>query len=246
MSKSELVIMENLDNGSQINFAYGWILGQYTKRSGTSPSSVHYDGRRIYFTEDTSQTFNINDLQFIVALSEIIEESYFPITLENEERVNILIEKDWELKTAARLFAKLPDSESFQLKDDKLYIDGEEKDIIAECKVYQMRDGSYTYGIESSLSLLREIAISKKAKAGCRMRSLPHFLSTLDIEGLVALRFSTRNMTFFESADFALKSEKVSREPVSIVSSCKIEPEVNDSTGIIESYIVTCKLEKAK
>lgn len=251
MSKPELVIIEKSDDGSKIKFEYDGIQGQYIECSGDLPSSVRYDGRCIDFVEDrdletVNQTFNMSDLQFIVALSEIIKEPYFPITLENGERVNIFIEKDWELNMAAQLFAELPDSESFQIKDNKLYIDGEEKDIIAKCKVYQTFNGIYIYGIESHSASRREIIVSKKAKAGCRMHSVTHFLSTLDIEGLVAMRFSTRDMTFFDSADFALKSEEVLSVPVSIVSSCKIEPEVDDYTGLIESYIVTCKLEKAK
>ena len=251
MSKPELVIVEKLDDGSRIEFEYDGVQGQYIGNFGKLLSSVQYDGRRIDFVNDdklsaANQTFNMNDLPFIIALSGVIKESHFPITLKNGERVNILVEKDWELKMAAQLLAELPDSESFQIKDNKLYIDDEKKDIIEECRVYQMSDGSYTYGIESHPSLRREIIVSKKAKAGCRMHSLPYFISKLDIEGLVAMRFSARDMTFFDSADFALKSEKVSREPVSIVSSYKIEPEVDDYTGLIESYIVTCKLEKAK
>lgn len=250
MNKKELVIVENLEDGSRVKFEYDGIPGQYTEHSGKIPSSVYYDGRYIDFVdsgdlETANQTFNMNDLQFILALSEIIKETYFPITLESGERVNMLVEKDWELNMAARLFAELPDSESFQMKDGKLYIDGKEKDIVAESKVYEMWDGPYTYGVESDPSVRREIIVSKKAKAGCRMRSVLHFLSTLDIEGLVSLRFSPRDMTFFESADLSLKSEKVSRIPVSIVSSYRIEPEVDDSTGIIESYIIACKLEKA-
>lgn len=249
MSKYALSDLQPGDSDNKVNFTYNGLHGQYAKYSGTFHSTVSLNGRYIDLDNKQSldsidQTFNSNDLGFIVALSSIVEEKSFPFTLENGDIVRLEVPDNWLLNIGARILAERPDSEVFYVRNDELYVDGIKIDLDKECQVHQLPNGNYTYGIPSTPTLRCGIAISAYTQSGCRIRSAFYYVSLLDVEGEIILPFSTRDVNYIDDSSMPYKTNRVARIPVSIVENRDVSTEIDTMTGVIEKFNIKCTIRK--
>ena len=162
--------------GKKGHYEIGW-------KKGTHRGALIIDNKTYILHKEKYFSFNnaftIDDLSMLMAIAHETVLREFPFKLDSGDIVILRLPGDWLFDLGESILAFDKNAHTFYIKQGILYVDDKPVDAHTISKFYKTEDNVYTYGLQAPC---KELCISKRFRAGCKIEYLQELLTRLPIK----------------------------------------------------------------